>query len=165
MVILIRLCAFYFGSPRRITYNTFTTLRRFTYLYGITAMYMAHDGVAVETELFLATFVVRMNFRKGVSSPFSQVWKGNSSHFLQTLRFPGSAAFHRRVEDFRSRVAVCAMFRGYAFMHVCGPDFTEALLVAPAPFPAHTVHSSHFTTLYAACAHCLCIAVTIPTTR
>ena len=91
MVILIRLYAFYFGSPRRITYNTFKALRRFTYLYGIMTMYMAHYGVAVETELFLATFVVRMNFRNGFSSPFSQHWKCNASTFLQTLQFPGSA--------------------------------------------------------------------------
>ena len=33
--------------------------------------------------------------------------------FLQTLRFPGSAAFHRRVEDFRLRVAVYTMLHSY----------------------------------------------------
>ena len=33
--------------------------------------------------------------------------------FLQTLRFPGSAAFHRRVEDFRLRVAVYMMLHSY----------------------------------------------------
>ena len=54
---------------------------------------------------------------------------------LQTLRFPGSAAFHRRVEDFRPHVAVYAMLHGYTFMHICGPDFTGALLVAPAHIP------------------------------
>ncbi len=34
MVILIRIYAFYFGSPRRINYITFIALRFFTYLYG-----------------------------------------------------------------------------------------------------------------------------------
>ena len=93
MVILIRIYAFYFGSPRRIKYNTFTALRRFTYLYGITAMYMAQDGVAVETELFLATFVVRMAFRKGLCSPFPGVWKGNASTNSADVAVPKLCSF------------------------------------------------------------------------
>ena len=75
MVILIRIYTFYFGSPRHINYNTFTTLRRFTYLYGIMAMHVAHSGAVVERELFLATFVFRMIFCNSVSSQFS--WIGN----------------------------------------------------------------------------------------
>ena len=35
--------------------------------------------------------------------------------FLQTLLFPGSAAFHRRVEDFRLPVAVYTMLHSHTY--------------------------------------------------
>ena len=57
------------------------------------------------------------------------------AEFLQTLRLPGSAAFHRCVEDFRPHVAAYALLHGYTFMHTWGPDFTGTLLVAPAHIP------------------------------
>ena len=62
MVNLTLIYAFYFRSPSHIKYGTFTTLRRFTYLYGNKAMYVAHGGVVVETEVVLATIVVTMIF-------------------------------------------------------------------------------------------------------
>ncbi len=34
---------------------------------------------------------------------------------LQTLRFPGSAGFHRRVEDLRLQVAVYTMLYSYTY--------------------------------------------------
>ena len=60
MVILIRLYAFYFCSLRLVTYITFTTSRRFTYLQGLMVMFVAHCRVAVGLEGFLAAAVVRM---------------------------------------------------------------------------------------------------------
>ena len=60
---------------------------------------------------------------------------------LQTLRFPGSAVFHRRVEAFRLRVAVYTMLYSYTYtkplcMYV---DFTGARwLRRRLAFPAHT---------------------------
>ncbi len=51
------------------------------------------------------------------------------ARILQTLWFPGSAAFHRRVADFRLRVAVYTMLHSYTYatplcVCVCRPDFT-----------------------------------------
>ena len=37
------------------------------------------------------------------------------AEILQTLRFPGSAAFHRRVEDFRLQVAVYTLLHSYTY--------------------------------------------------
>ena len=37
------------------------------------------------------------------------------ANFLQTLRFPGTAAFNRRVGDIRLRVDVYTMLHGYTY--------------------------------------------------
>ena len=99
------------------------------------AVYVAQDGLAVATGLFLATFVVRMFSATASPARFSKSGKVALAKILPTLQFPGSAAFHRRVEDFRPHVAVYAMLHGYTFMHICGTDFTGALFVAPAHIP------------------------------
>ena len=57
------------------------------------AVYVAHDGVAVATGLFLATFVVRMIFRNGVSSPFPGVWKGSVSKNSADVALPRLCGF------------------------------------------------------------------------
>ena len=87
--------------------------------------------VVVETEVFLATFFVRMIFCNSVSSLFPKSGIITPAKFLQTLRFPGSAVFHRRVQDFRLRVAVYTALYSYTYakplsMYVCRPDFTGA---------------------------------------
>ena len=95
-------------------------------------MYVAHGGVVVETELFLATAVVRMV--SATASPACFLGSGTVTlaKFLQTLRFPGSAAFRTRVADFRLRVAVYTMLRSYTYatplcVCVCRPGFMGAL--------------------------------------
>ena len=151
MVILIRIYAFYFGSPRRIKYSTFTALRRFTYLYGIMALYMAHDGVAVETVLFLATFVVRMFFRNGVSSPFPEVWKGSVSKNSADVAVPrlcvfpsargGLPAACRRVRDvtrLHLYAYLCTRLHGGS---TCGAGTHSRLIpLGPHILPRYTRH-------------------------
>ena len=51
-------------------------------------MYMAHDGVAVETELFLATFVVRMIFCNSFSSLFSGIGNYHASEISADAAVP-----------------------------------------------------------------------------
>ena len=164
-VILIRIYAFYFGSPRLIKYITFTALRNFTYLYGTRS-----GGGGCEKRCFWRRSWSEWLSATPFPSRFLESGKVTPAQILQTLRFPGSAAFHRRVEDFRP-AAMYAALHGYTFasplcVRVCGPDFTGALHLRGGPaFPAHTVPSPPFTALYAACAHCMCIAVTIPIPR
>ena len=91
--------------------------------YGISLTYMAHVGVAVETELFLATFVVRMAFRNAVSIPFRGVWEGNASTNSADVAVPrlcslpqargGLPAAYRRVHD------VTQLYLRFAFMCAC----------------------------------------------
>ena len=80
IVILIRLYAFYFGPPH-------------SRHYGISLTYMAHAGVAVEKELFLATFVVRMAFRNAVSTQLPGVWNGNVSTYSADVAVPRLCGF------------------------------------------------------------------------
>ena len=94
-VILIRIYAFYFGSPRLITYITFTALRNFTYLYG------TRWGWRLRQSSFWRRSWSEWLSATPFPSRFLESGKVTSAHILQTLRFPGSAAFHRRVEDFR----------------------------------------------------------------
>ncbi len=133
----------------------------FTYLYG------TRWGVAVETSCFWRRSWSEWLSATPFPSSFLESGKVTAAHILQTLRFPGSAAFHRRVEDFRPLCTrrYMAIFSPLS-VRVCGPDFTGALHLQGGPaFPTHTVSSSHFTAIYAACAYCPCLAVTIPTTR
>ena len=116
------------------------------------AVYVAQNGLAVATGLFLATFVVRMFSAKSSPDRFPMPGNVALAKILQTLRFPGSAAFHRRVEDFRPHVAVYAMLHGYTFMHICGPDFKGALRVAQEHVPG-SYHS--VLTIYHAI-RCMC---------
>ena len=65
-------------------------------------------------ERLLATDVVRMISTHSVSSPFLDSGDATLAQFLRTLRFPGSAAFHRRVENFLPRAAVYVCVCVYA---------------------------------------------------
>ena len=61
------------------------------------------------------------------------------AEILQTLRFPGSAFFHRRVEDFRPRVAVYTALYCYTYAKpLCvsvDPTSRVTVIVAPAHIP------------------------------
>ena len=71
-------------------------------------------------DLFLATAVVRMIFRNDISSLLLRNQETVTlGKILQTLRFPGSAVFHRRVEDFRLRVGVYTMLHSYTYATPC----------------------------------------------
>ena len=100
---------------------------------------------------------------KAFAARFPESGKVTLAQILQTLRFPSSAAFLRRVEDFRLRVAVYTVLHGYTYASLlCVCLWTQ---LHGGTFPAHTVPSSRSTSLYEACTHCGCITVTIPTKR
>ena len=102
-------------------------------------MSVVQDGTVVELEAFLATFVVRMVSANASPACFQESGMVTQAKFLQTLRFPGSAAFRGRVEDFRLRVAVYAMLHGYTYTSpLCvsvEPTSQGTVIVAPAGFP------------------------------
>ena len=95
-------------------------------------------------ELFLASNEIRMIFCNSVSSLFSESGITTPAKVLQTLRFPGSAVFHRRVDDFRLRIAVYTTLYSYTYakplcMYVCRPGFAGARYLWRRPaFPALT---------------------------
>ena len=79
------------------------------------AMCVAHCRVAVQLERFLATALVRMISATASPSLFPKSGNVTLAKILQTLRFPGSAAFHWRVEDFLLRAAVYMMLHNYTY--------------------------------------------------
>ena len=135
IVILIRLYAFYFGSPI-LLHTTHSRHYGASLTYTVLWLCMWHT---LAWRLRQGCFWRRSwpECFSAMASPARLPESGRVAlaEFLQTLRFPGSAAFHRRVEDFRPHVAAYALLNGYTFMHICGPHFTGALLVAPAHIP------------------------------
>ena len=82
-------------------------------------MYVAQCRVVVVAVLFLATAVVRMMFCNGVSSLlFRNRETVTLAKILQTLLFPGSAAFHRLMEDFRLLAAVYTLLQAILTLHL-----------------------------------------------
>ena len=88
---------------------------------------------------------------------------------LQTLWFPGSAVFHRRMEDFRPRVAVFTALYCYTYAKpLCVSVHPTSRGQCNCGACRHSLIIPLHPTLYhayEACTHCLCIAATIPTTR
>ena len=92
IVILIRLYAFYFGSPI-LLHTTHSWHYGTSLTYKVLWLCMWHTMAWwLWSEWLSATPFPPSFLESGTVT---------SAHILQTLQFPGSAAFHRRVEDFR----------------------------------------------------------------
>ena len=87
------------------------------------AVYVAHGGVAVENELFLATIVVRMVFCNSVSSLFSKSGIFTPAEFLQTRRFPWLAVLQQARAGLPAaslqRVDMYTMLYSYTYANTC----------------------------------------------
>ena len=81
-------------------------------------------------ELYLETIVVRMIFCNSVSSLFFEIGNYHASENFEDAAVPRLCCFHRRVEDFRLRVAVYTMLYSYTYAKpscMSRPYFTVAL--------------------------------------
>ena len=141
--------------------------------YGISLTYMAHVGVVVVVVVVVVgTLSGDVRGQNGFPQrrflPAS--WSLGRYRQHKFCRRCGSQALQPSAGAWRTS-GVYTVLHSYTYasplcVHVCGPIFTGAPQLRGGPaFPTHTVPSSHFTALYAAYAHCLCIVVRISITR
>ena len=89
--------------------------------YGISLTYMAHVGGVggCEKSSFCRRSWSEWLSAKPFPSRFLESGQVTSAQILLKLQFPSSAAFRRRVEDFRRVHGVTQLYLRFAFMRAC----------------------------------------------